>query len=103
MESKPAKAGPLGVFQGKFDSLHEVVQTVYVDAGEHEYKVEVQKHHHNSATAPMYVIRYFVKRGNQFVDDDTALPWADGRTRESALASALSFISERHPRKSRTA
>jgi hypothetical protein len=103
MESKQPKADPFGVFQGKFDSLHEVVQTVYLDAGETEYKVEVRRHHHSSATAPRYVIRYFVKRGNQFVDDDTALPWADGRTPESALASALSFISDRHPRKSKTA
>lgn len=101
MATRQEKGNPFLVFQEKFDSLHEVVQTVYVDAGENEYKVEVRKHHHRSATAPTYVIRYFIKRGTQFVADDTALPWADGRTPESALASALSFISERHPRKTK--
>ena len=100
MASKQQKGDPFSVFQAKFDSLHELVQTVYVDARESEYKIEVRKHHHTSATAPTYVIRYFVRRGGQFVVDDTGLPWADGRTPESALASALSFISDRHPRKS---
>src|ERR1700693_3753463 len=92
---------PFSAFEEKFDSLHEVIQTVHVDAGDANYRIEVRKSHHNSATAPRFVIRYFIKRGNQFVEDDTGLPWADVRTPESALAEALGFISERHPRLTR--
>jgi hypothetical protein len=90
---------PFAVFQNKFDSLHEVVQTVYVDAGDNHYRVEVCESHNNGPSAPRFVIRYFVKRDNSFVVDDTELPWADGRTQESALAEALGFIVDRHPRR----
>lgn len=94
-----AQPSPFAVFQEKFDSLHEVVQTVYVDVGNNHYRVEVHRSHHSSPAAPPFVIKYFIKRGNNFVEDDTELPWADGRTQESALAEALGFIAERHPRK----
>jgi hypothetical protein len=101
MVTRQHQPDPFSLFQGKVDSLHEVVQTVYVAAGENEYKVEVRRVHHDSATAPPYVIRYFIKRGNQFVDDDTELPWADGRTPDDALTQALGFLSDKHPRKLR--
>jgi hypothetical protein len=93
---------PFAVYQDRFNSLEEVVQTVYVDAGDNEYRIDVcKKKHPNDPHADHFVIRYFVKRGNQYVDDDTALPWADGRTKETALGEALGFIEERHLRKAR--
>jgi hypothetical protein len=93
---------PFQVFQDKFDSLEEVVQTVYADASENQYRIEVCKTRHpHDPNADHFVIHYFVKRNGQYVDDDTHLPWADGHTKEGALAEALDFISERHPRKAR--
>jgi hypothetical protein len=92
------------VFQDRFNSLEEVVQTVYVDAGDNEYRVEVRKKKHpNDPHADHFVINYFVKRGRRYVDDDTGLPWADGHTKEGALTEALGFIEEKHPRRARKA
>jgi hypothetical protein len=96
------RSNPCAVFADKFNSLEEVVQTVYVDAGDNEYRIEVcKKKHPNDPHADHFVIHYFVKHGNQFVDDDTGLPWADGHTKEGALAEALGFIEEKYPRKTR--
>jgi hypothetical protein len=96
------RSNPLGVFADRFNSLEEVVQTVRVDAGNNEYMVEVcKKKHPNDPHADHFVIHYFVKRGNQYVDDDTGLPWADGHTKDGALAEALGFIEDKYPRKTR--
>jgi hypothetical protein len=93
---------PFQVFQDRFNSLEEVVQTVYADAGDNEYKIEVCKTKHpHDPNADHFVIHYSVKRNCQYIDDDTHLPWADGHTKEEALAEALDFISERHPRRLR--
>jgi hypothetical protein len=93
---------PCLVFQDRFDSLKEVVQVVYVDAGDNEYKIEVCKERHpNDPGADHFVINYFVKRNKLYIEDDTDLPWADGHTREGALAEALGFIEEKHPRGTR--
>lgn len=95
-------SNPCALFQDRFDSIEEVVQTVYVDVGNSEYKLEVRKKKHpNDANADHFEIEYFVKRGNQYVDDDTNVPWADGHTKEGALAEALGFIAEKYPRKAR--
>ena len=99
-----SRPNPCVVFQDKFDSLEEVVQIVYVDAGDNKYKMEVcKKEHPSDPRADHFVINYFVKRNKQYVEDDTGLPWADGHTREGALAEALGFIEERHPRRTRKA
>ena len=93
---------PCVLFQDRFDSIEEVVQTVYVNAGTNEFKLEVRKKKHpNDPNADHFEVEYSVKRGNQYVDDDTSLPWADGHTKEGALAEALGFIAEKYPRKTR--
>jgi hypothetical protein len=75
---------PFAVFQDRFDSLEEVVQTVYVDAGENQFRVEVRAARHPSdPRSDHFVIHYFVKRGNQYVDDDTSLPWAERNPRKA--------------------
>jgi hypothetical protein len=60
-----------------------------------------KKKHPNDPNADHFVIEYFVKRNNQYVDDDTSAPWADWHTKEGALGEALGFIAEKYPRKAR--
>jgi hypothetical protein len=93
---------PFSVFQDRFNSLEEVVQTIYVDAGKSEYKIDVCKtKHSNDPDKDHFVAKYFVKQDDRYVEDRSDLPWADGHTKDGALAEALGFIAERHPRQVR--
>jgi len=102
---------PLGekIFLDKFYGVSEVVRTVHVQAGESHYRIEINKHHINPRTP--FTARYFVKHqvpspevriGAETMDTyllDTSPPWVGERTPEAALATALSFLADRHPKK----
>jgi hypothetical protein len=101
---------PLGekIFLDKFYEVTEVVRTVHVQAGDSHYRIEVNKHRSNPQTP--FTVRYFVKHqvpspeakiGAETLDTyllDTSQPWVAERTPEAALATALSFLGDRHPK-----
>jgi len=104
--SDPLKAK---LFLEKFYEVKELVRTVEVDADDVCYRIEVYKHYTNPKTP--FVASYFVQHkvphpasqvAGETLDSfllDTSLPWVAERTAEEALATALSFLGDRHPKR----
>jgi hypothetical protein len=89
------------LFLDKFYEVTEVIRTVHVHAGDSHYRIEINKHYTNPKTP--FTASYFVKHQvpNPEVDSyllDTSLPWVAERTPEAALATALGFLGDRHPK-----
>jgi hypothetical protein len=91
---------------GKFEEVKELVRTVYLRAGDTDYRLEIYRHYTNPQTP--YVVSYFVghkiphpnpKFQGRTIDAffvDSSLPWAHGTSPEQALARALDFLQDRH-------
>jgi len=93
----------------KFYEVKELVRVVHVQADDTDYRLEIYRHYTNPQTP--YVVSYFVEHRvphpnmqaeGEELDAyflDNSLPWVAERTCESALATALGFLADRHPKK----
>jgi hypothetical protein len=91
-----------------FDEVRELVRTVEISVEEISYRIEIYKNHTNPETP--FAVDFFLKRrlptpnGKLKTDTldsyflDTSLPRVEERTPECALATALLFLSDRHPK-----
>jgi hypothetical protein len=73
-----------------FEEVYEVVQTVEVVGGTDRYRVEVLKVYSNPKIP--YTARVYLEENDLW--KLTVFPWIGRDTAESALASALSSVSE---------
>jgi hypothetical protein len=102
---------PLGekMFLDKFYEVTEVIRTVHVQAGDTHYRIEINKHFTNPKTpfTASYFVKHQVPNPEAKLEVETldtylidgSLPWVSERTPEAALATALGFLSDRHPKK----
>lgn len=96
------------IFLEKFSEVRELVRTVELSAGDTSYRLEIFKHVTNPKTP--FVVDYFVKHQipkpnaqlkGETLDVyllDTSLPWVAERSPDAALATALGFIGDGHPK-----
>lgn len=97
------------LFLEKFYEVKELVRTVEVEADDTCYRIEICKHYTNAKTP--FVASYFVQHkvphpasqiAGETLDSfllDTSLPWVAEESADAALATALSFLGDRHPKK----
>jgi hypothetical protein len=93
----------------RFYEVREVVRAVCVQAGDSDYRIEIYKHYTNPQTpfTAGYFVKHQVPKPQPAIEGETldsyqldnSLPWVAERTAESALATALSFLRDRHPKK----
>jgi hypothetical protein len=95
----------------KFDEVRELIRTVYVRAGDRDYRLEIYRHYTNAQTP--YVVGYFVRRSVPSLQSelkggtadafflDNSLPWVSGTSPEQVLGKALAFLKDRQPNKAR--
>ena len=96
------------VFLDKFQEVTEVIRTVHVQAGGAHYRIEINKHYTNPRTpfTATYFVKHQVPNPEAKLESeslgsylhDVSLPWVNERTPEEALATALGFLGDRHPK-----